>query len=244
MPDIHLSPVNGHDRAAANRANSLKSTGPRSEPGKQRSSLNALRHGFTGHTVVLPTEDHAAYQRHTRRFFDQFRPSGPLEEQLVQSIADSAWRLNRVPAIETNLLTLGLIDREADINTGHPEARAALAAAQTFRDHASAFALLTVYEQRISRLFAKTLEQLRQIQAERREKEQADFDRAADLLELHQENEQLPYNPLRDGFVFSTAEIQSFIERRDRLYQAAMPPSNALPPPGDPGNHPSDLKWN
>ena len=30
---------------AANRANSLKSTGPRTEAGKQRSSLNALRHG-------------------------------------------------------------------------------------------------------------------------------------------------------------------------------------------------------
>jgi len=45
---------NGHDRAARrdpcnraviNRANAQKSTGPRTAAGKQRSSLNALRHG-------------------------------------------------------------------------------------------------------------------------------------------------------------------------------------------------------
>ena len=69
--------------AAANKSNAGKSTGPRTAPGKQRSSLNALRHGLTGHIVVLPTEDQAAYQRHLHRFVDQFQPKGALEEQLV-----------------------------------------------------------------------------------------------------------------------------------------------------------------
>jgi hypothetical protein len=220
MSDINIPRANGHDRAAVNKANAQKSTGPRTDSGKQRSKLNALRHGLTGHTIVLPTEDHWAYQLHTQRFVHQFQPVGALEEQLVQSLADSAWRLNRVPALETNLLTLGLTDLEGTISTGHAQADAALAAAQTFRDHASGFAILTIYEQRISRLFAKTLEQLRQIQAERREKEETDLDRAADILEMHQEKEDLPYNPLRDGFVFSTGEIETFIERRDRLTEA------------------------
>jgi hypothetical protein len=68
MPDSTASP-NGHDRAhnraAVNKANAQHSTGPRTAAGKQRSSLNALRHGLTGHTIVLPTEDHSAYQRHS-----------------------------------------------------------------------------------------------------------------------------------------------------------------------------------
>jgi hypothetical protein len=219
MSDINIAP-NGHDRAAINKANAQKSTGPRTEAGKARSKLNALRHGLTGHTIVLPTEDHAAYQRHTQRFAGQFKPAGALEEQLVQMLADCTWRLNRIPALETNLLTLGMTELEDRISTGHPEADAALATAQSFRGHASAFAILTVYEQRIARLFAKTLDQLRQIQAERRAMEEEDLDHAADLLEMHQERGELPYNPVHDGFVFSSDDIQSFIQRRDRLSQA------------------------
>ena len=211
-----------HRRAAINQANSQKSTGPRTHAGRQRSSLNALRHGLTGHTIVLPTEDHSAYQRHSQRFFDQFNPVGPLEQQLVQSLADCAWRLNRIPALETNLLTLGLTASPAGIDTGYPEADAALASAQAFRDQAAAFATLSLYEHRIARLFTKTLEQLREIQAERLAQLQADLDRAADLFELHQQDSppDRPYDPRRDGFVFSTGEIQSFLERRERLFQA------------------------
>src|ERR1700693_3533092 len=93
------------DRAAINRANSEHSTGPRTAQGKQRSSLNALRHGLTGHVVVLPTEDQAAYESHLTRFVDQFQPKGALEDQLVQSLGDTTWRLNRVPAIEATFLT-------------------------------------------------------------------------------------------------------------------------------------------
>src|SRR5579864_8266893 len=128
MSDSETPKTNGlnraADRAAINRANAQKSTGPRSAAGKQRSSLNALRHGLTGHVIVLPSEDHtASYQHHTRRFFDDLQPKGALrsakgaartaepvrtasrrapfcasslEEQLVQSIADTSWRLNRV----------------------------------------------------------------------------------------------------------------------------------------------------
>src|SRR5437899_505074 len=92
--------------AAANKSNAGKSTGPRTAAGKQRSSLNALRHGLTGHIVILPTEDQAAYQRHLHRFVDQFQPKGALEEQLVQSLGDTTWRLNRVPATEATFLTL------------------------------------------------------------------------------------------------------------------------------------------
>ena len=41
---------------AANRANATHSTGPRTEEGQKRSSLNAMKHGLTGRTVLLPRE--------------------------------------------------------------------------------------------------------------------------------------------------------------------------------------------
>src|SRR5580692_1374136 len=96
------------NRIKINRANSQHSTGPKTPDGKQRSSLNALRHGLTGQIVVMPTEDLHAYQLHLKSFTDEYNPKGATEANLVQSLADTTWRLNRVAALETNLLTLGV----------------------------------------------------------------------------------------------------------------------------------------
>jgi hypothetical protein len=68
--------------------------------------LNALRHGLTGQLVVMPTEDLQAYQRHLTSFTDEYRPKGATESHLVPALADTSWRLNRVAALEANLLTL------------------------------------------------------------------------------------------------------------------------------------------
>ena len=43
-------------RLAANRANALRSTGPRTEAGKARSRANSVKHGMTGAGVVPPDE--------------------------------------------------------------------------------------------------------------------------------------------------------------------------------------------
>jgi len=215
------SNVNGVDvdRSAVNRENAQHSTGPRTEPGKQRSKLNALRHALTGQTIVLPTDDLSAYQAFTRRFFDDLRPKGALEEQLVQTLADCSWRLNRARAIETNLLALGIADERNITATGHPEADAALAMARAFCDQAKALANLSMLEQRLSRQFEKALKQLRELQHERRNREASDLDQAAEILQMHKE-QKLPYRPAEDGFVFSNAEIENYIQREERISKA------------------------
>jgi hypothetical protein len=207
------------DRSAINRENARHSTGPQSGAGKQRSKLNALRHGLTGQTVVLPSDDLAAYQTFTRRFFDDLQPKGVLEEHLAQTLADCSWRLNRARAIETNLLALGMAEAGAAISTGHPQADAALAMAQAYRDQTKALANLSILEQRLTRQFEKALKQLRELQAERRLREAGELDHAAQLLQMHQE-QKLPYRPAEDGFVFSNDEIEQHIRREERLDQA------------------------
>ena len=98
-----------------NQANAQHSTGPKTESGKQRSSLNALRHGLTGQIIVLPSDDLKAYQRHVESFVAEYRPKGPTESNLVQTLADTAWRQHRVAALENNVLTLGIIsEQDAD----------------------------------------------------------------------------------------------------------------------------------
>ena len=93
-------------RADINRANRASTpTGPRTEAGKQRSSQNALGHGLTARTAVLPTEDPDTYQRHIQQFLDEYAPATPTETQLVHEIANTAWRLNRIPSLEAEVLS-------------------------------------------------------------------------------------------------------------------------------------------
>ena len=208
------------DRAAINRANAQKSTGPRTEAGKQRSKLNALRHGLTGQTVVLPTEDHSAYQRHSQSFLDEYGPKGATETQLVQSLIDTSWRMNRAAAVETNLFSLGITEMEDRVRASHPDAEAALAMALIFRENARAFSQISVYSQRLARQFQNTLAQLRELQDERRRRESHQLFDAAQLLQMHKEDG-LPYNPAEDGFVFSNDEIETYIHRTERLEDAS-----------------------
>jgi len=90
----------------ANRENAQHSTGPKTAAGRAASSMNALKTGLTGVTVLLPSEDTAAYQSHIVSYEKQFKPLGPEESALVQSIADIRWRLNRIPALEIALISI------------------------------------------------------------------------------------------------------------------------------------------
>ena len=88
----------------ANRANAQRSTGPRTANGKRRSAQNALKHGLTAATPVLPDEDPAAFQALRDRMFSHFDPISHLEEELVEDLVSVLWRLRRVPAIESTIL--------------------------------------------------------------------------------------------------------------------------------------------
>jgi hypothetical protein len=208
-----------HHRAEINRANAQHSTGPRTEAGKKRSSLNALRHGLTGHTIVLPPDDLVAYERHCKEVHDQYCPKNKTEVQLAQMVADLAWRLNRITAIEANMLTLGIDEHSDSVDTENHQTHSALAMAKAFREQSHDLANLSMYEQRLSNRFQKTLKQLQDLQATRLGQERSDMFDAARILQMHK-NKKVPYNPNEDGFVFSNADIETYIQRRNRKDQA------------------------
>src|SRR5260370_30377070 len=58
----------------ANRQNARKSTGPRSAEGKFRASRNAVKHGLTAESVVLPNEDPAEYESRLQEWLVHFPP--------------------------------------------------------------------------------------------------------------------------------------------------------------------------
>jgi hypothetical protein len=196
----------------ANRRNAQRSTGPQSIEGKARSSRNNLRHGLTGQISLLPTEDRAAHDAFCDALIESFAPETPMERQLAQSIAEDNWRLNRIRAIEDNMFALGH-------GSEHNELKIALADAQTFQEQAAKFNLLTTYEQRINRNLHRNLAQLRELQAERKA-QQAEAMEEAKLLAQANLINVLPYEPHRDGFEFSAAEINRAIDRDNRLRAA------------------------
>jgi hypothetical protein len=158
-----------------------------------------LRHGLTRQVIVLPSEDLAAYQRHSQSFLDEYQPKGANETQLVQSLLDTAWQVNRAAAIAINLLTLGLTEMEDRIRANHPEAETGLVLALAYREHDRAYVNIVIQRQRLSRQYERTLAQLRQIQAERRANEQRQLDQAAKILKMHNDeslpDQPAPYNP-------------------------------------------------
>src|SRR5436190_20192737 len=107
--------MNPSNRAAINRHNAAFSTGPTTPQGKRRASLNALRHGLTGQTVVLPSDDLAAYTESCRQIHAELRPAGLLQTQAVQTIADTHWRLDRIRSMENNLFSLGFEEQSSHI---------------------------------------------------------------------------------------------------------------------------------
>jgi hypothetical protein len=206
-------------RADINRANSQHSTGPKTPEGKQRSSLNALRHGLTGQIIVLPGEDLRAYQSHVQSFVDQCKPNGAIESQLVQTLADTAWRLNRVSALENNLLTLGMVRVPDQLSEAPEQVQQALSIAAALDSQTRALSNLSLHGQRLSRQFEKTLALLKQLQSERAPDEQYELNQAANLVHMH-ELEGESYDPAEDGFVFSNEEIEAVLERRERDQRA------------------------
>jgi hypothetical protein len=210
IASIHRSTT---DRAAINRANSRHSTGPRTEAGKRRSSLNALRHGLTAASAVLPSEDRAAYEDHRRRFFDEYQPATPTETQLVQELVDTSWRLNRIPLLEADVLA----------RAANPPIGEAVQLDQPMEldivDAHRLLANLGIQGQRLSRQFQKCLDQLRDIQADRAERERYDLKDAAALFELYK-HKGIPWEPADHGLVFSKDQVERFAQRTMRLNEA------------------------
>jgi hypothetical protein len=202
-------------RTEINRANAQRSTGPKTAEGKKHSSLNALRHGLTGQIVVMPTEDLAAYQLHLKSFTDEYNPEGATEANLVQALADTSWRLNRVAALETNLLTLGVASQLNPFSDSPQQVQDAFSIVAALESQSKALANLSMHSQRLSRQFERTVALLRDLQKARRAKEEYDLDNFLDVVEMYEDKGET-YDPSEDGFVFSEQQINDAILRRNR----------------------------
>ncbi len=87
----------------ANRLNAQKSCGPKTDEGKARARLNALKHGMTARTInpVLPHEDPKELEELTQQFIADLQPRNALERDLVCKAARLSWAIDRGERVET-----------------------------------------------------------------------------------------------------------------------------------------------
>jgi hypothetical protein len=179
----------------ANAANAKLSTGPRTEEGKAASSQNALKHGLTAKTVLLPGEDEAEYQALKQQFFDFWKPVHVLDTQCVRNLVDTQWRINRCARLEVDALSK---DEGPDYK---------------------ALEIISKHEVRLKKLFTETLKLLHgyiksRTEDEIRTKSQAMTIRQADKLRGR------PTDFKALGFDFSVAEIDALLDFEDTFRRA------------------------
>lgn len=100
--------MTSHKKITANRENAEKSTGPKTEEGKEISKMNALTHGLLSAHLFIPTSgdttDRDGFFAFMELFFEEMQPEGVLETLLVDRLFAVFWRLRRLHIAETGLI--------------------------------------------------------------------------------------------------------------------------------------------
>ena len=104
----------------ANRRNALKSTGPATPEGKQRSRCNAVRHGLTAETVIAVLENSEDYEAFEAAVISDYDAETATERELVLRLASVLWRLRRATGMETAIFDSVTEDSRSLFSTIEP----------------------------------------------------------------------------------------------------------------------------
>ena len=190
----------------ANQANSLHSTGPKTEAGKARSATNALKSGLTGRTVLLPGDDVAAYRALLDQFTARYQPATPEEKLLTQKIVDSEWRLARVPELMDGVYLIGYRELGAQVadecKDDDEATRAVVLRTRVWLHYRKELNNLTLQESRLRRQLEKDTAELKTLQRPRLRQLEQDASQAGEAHRQDPKTYTLQY--FRDnGFEFS-----------------------------------------
>jgi hypothetical protein len=168
----------------ANRQNSRKSTGPRTDEGKAAVSKNAVKHGLFTKEAVIFGEDPADYDALHDAILAELAPSGVMEILLAERVVSLTWRLHRAERLMNQVIN-ELIDKRIKdpfpemaydmakqmLGDEFPEVKLPYPEGQkpdlsfgkaVIRDYASTRAIdkLALYERRIENSLFKTIKEL------------------------------------------------------------------------------------
>jgi hypothetical protein len=167
--------MSSQQKIDSNRANGHLSNGPVTDAGKQISSQNAVKHGFTGKTLRISAEEKESYDAHVAGFTAHHQPAGAPELTLCQELADLHWSLNQIFVQQVN--TIDLLEQiDAELRA---QGATALAISQATLPQARLLCNLGIYEQRKRRAAAEVETQLIAMQKKRSDQQAKELREAA-----------------------------------------------------------------
>lgn len=146
----------------ANQQNASKSTGPRTEAGKARSSRNAVKTGVYSKLLVLPDENSAEFDALVSDLFKEWEPMGPTETALVLRLGGLLWRQFRTYRAENGLYCMY---RQCPEGVGGVATALAKDGVET-----QAFSRLFSMDRSIERSIGATIDRLQKLQKNRKDR--------------------------------------------------------------------------
>ena len=104
-------------KSETSRINGAKSHGPTTPEGKEASSRNSLKHGFTSRkTFILQTESWEEYREFLAEHLTIHQPATPPEKELVEQMSIARWRIRRFVGAETVLIDCEMVRNGEKVN--------------------------------------------------------------------------------------------------------------------------------
>jgi hypothetical protein len=154
-------------RYTAAVSNGAKSPGPSTPEARQKIAGNAVTHGLTARSTLLPGENAALFRQFFEGFEKVFQPANPVEYAFLEEIVDAKWRTRRAWGTEGTVFQMTMlrnrekIDHEFE-NAG-PDVHYA-AAFEHLANNTHTLNQLHRQETRLSRAHDRTLNQLLTLQ--------------------------------------------------------------------------------
>jgi hypothetical protein len=160
-------------KSATARANGAKSRGPKSPETREKSSRNAIQHGFTARkTTVLECENEDQFREMLADYVATYQPGSPVESNLVDEMAAAKWRMLRLRLIEVALLDSEMsrphLPTDPQPQPTDPGYKIA-AAFRRLADESRALSLASRYESRLHRIHERSHRTLRELQETRKQ---------------------------------------------------------------------------
>lgn len=80
----------------------IQKTGPISAKGKARSSMNALKHGYTSRRDVIDGETELEFRQHMNGIYQSYPIIVPAQKPIVEEIGRVLWRMQRLSRLVEN----------------------------------------------------------------------------------------------------------------------------------------------